>query len=334
MRKAISFYIRNNQEEYANCLQFMQNYNLTKSEETSNNIHFEYIEYDIEGDSYKIACELEEKYSLRQYSNKSKESTNILWYFRINMGQEDDIVNLMHFYLIKQKYENVLGVLITPSIEYDMKISAYLSFEMRKDRNTVFLKTPSNKIQIYGSVHRLPGASLKERKDVRLTKFLPLIEVTDETYDFLSGTVETAQKKIHGREEDASLAWENTVMNTCTGLFTQYNRVTSEKYINSVEFTNAISNVTVLAYILFCAFRNHCVDRRKTFEITKIEQELSDARDIAEGILQILENIILHSRNNVGYFSFRIHDGKKSDYLKKEWLIIRMCGIENCFKAA
>ena len=319
MKKAISFDVKNNQEEYANCLQFMQYYNLAKSEELSSNIHVEYMEYEIEGDSYKIACELEEKYSLKQFSNSLKEVESILWYFRIHVEKEDDIVNLMYFYLIRQKYKNVLAVLITPNIGYDMKISAYLSFEMKKDRNTVFIKTPSDKIKVYNSVHRLPGASLRERKDVKLTKFLPLIEVTDETYDFLSGTVEAAQRKIHSIKKDSDSLWEKTVMNTCTGLFTQYSRVTNEKYINSEEFINAINNVTVLAYILFCAFRNHCADRRKVFEIVKIEQELSDARDIAEGILQILDNIILHSWNNVGYFSFRIHDSEKSSYLKKTY---------------
>lgn len=319
MRKAISFDIKNSQEEYAKCLRFMQYYNFSKGGELSGDIHVVSIDYDNKIDSYKIACELEEKYSLNEYSNSLKKTENILWYFRINMGQEDDIVNLMYFYLIKQKYNNVVAVLITPNIEYDMKISAYLSFEMKKNRNTVFIKTSSDKIQLYGSVHRLPGASLKERKDVRLTKFLPLIEVTDDTYDFLSGTVEAAQKKMYSRKKDAGTVWENTVLNTCTGLFTQYNRVTSEKFINNVEFTNVISNVTVLTYILFCAFRNHCKDRRKVFEISRIEQELSDARDIAEGILQILENIILHAWNNVGYFSFRIHDSKRSDYLKNEY---------------
>ena len=319
MKKAISFDIKNNQEEYANCLRYIQQYNLAKDKEFSNEIHAKYIEYNIEGDSYNIACELEEKYLLNQFSNRLENGKDVLWYFRINMGQEDDIVNLMHFYLIKQRYENVLAVLITPNIEYDMKISMYLSFEIKKDRNTVFIKTPADKVQLYKIVHRLPGASLRERKDVTLTKFLPLIEVTDETYDFLSGTVEAAKNKIHSRKMDVGSVWENTVMNTCIGLFTQYNRVTSEKYINSEEFTNAISNVTVLAYILFCAFRNHCEERRKVFEIPKIEQELSDARDIAEGILQILENIILHAWNNVGYFSFRIHDGKKSDYLRNEY---------------
>lgn len=319
MKKVICFNIKNIQEEYAKCLQFMQYYNLEMNKKPVSDIHVEYIEYDIEGDSYKTACEIEEKYSLKQYLTGSEEAESILWYFRIHMGQEDDIVNLMHFYLIRQNYENALAVLITPDIVYDMKISAYLSFEMKKDRNTIFIKTQADKIQMYGSVHRLPGASLKERKEVILTKFLPLIEVTDETYDFLSGTVEAAQKKIHSSEMDTRSVWEKTVMNTCTGLFTQYNSVTSEKYVNSKEFVNAISNVTVLAYILFCAFRNHCEDRRNVFEIPQIEQELSDARDIAEGILQILENIILHSWNKSGYFSFRIHDIKKSVYLRNEY---------------
>ncbi|MDE5931688.1 MAG: hypothetical protein K2H40_04295, partial [Lachnospiraceae bacterium] len=105
----------------------------------------------------------------------------------------------------------------------------------------------------------------------------------------------------------------------CTGLFTQYNPTKSEKYMRDDEYIKAISNISVLTYILFCSFRNHCIDRRNVFDILKIEQELSDARDIAEGILQILENIILHSQNKMGYFSFRIHDKKKSEYLKRTY---------------
>lgn len=318
MKKIIIFNIKNIQDEYAKCLQFMEHIKLNGDNRPDSSLSAIQIKCPIEKDIYRIACEVEQKYSI-ETNSQWDDMKEVLWCFRIHIEEDDDIVNLMHYYLIRQKYKNIFAILITPGIQYDMKVSEYLSFEMKKDKNNIFIKTISNEIEKYGTVHRLAGSSLKEKKDVRLTKFLPLIEVTFETYDFLSGTVESARKKIEKEQSGKRYLWEKTVMNTCAGLFTQYNPTKSEKYMRNDEYIKATSNISVLTYILFCSFRNHCIDRRNVFDILKIEQELSDARDIAEGILQILENIILHSQNKMGYFSFRIHDKKKSEYLKRTY---------------
>lgn len=315
MKKIIIFNIKNTQEEYSKCLQFMQFRCIDQTNKSAADVSIIEIECNTEKDKYAIACEIEEKEYTKERIKELGYQEDVLWCFRINVEQEDDIVNLMYYYLIKQRHKDVLAILITPGIEYDMKISAYLTFEIEKDRNTMFIKTALNQVQTYGIVHRLAGSSLKERKEVRLTKFLPLIEVTDETYEFLSGTVEAAQKVMHDSPDNM---WVKTVINICDGLFSQYNKRKSESFVINEEYVNTISNVTVLAYILFCSFRNHCPDRRNIFEITKIEQELSDARDVAEGALQILENIILHSQSKMGYFSFRIHNST-SKYLAKTY---------------
>lgn len=317
MKRVFIFNIDNNQDEYAKCLQFMEDVRNLEYIPTSDVC---WIECEAEYDMYKVACEIEEKYPLHISEEKLINDHDLLWYFRIKIDEDDDIVNLMHYYLIKQKYNNVLAVLITPDFIYDMKISAYLSFELKKDRNTIFIKTLPENIDTFGMVHRLPGSNKsKEKKNIRLTKFLPLIEVTEETYNFLSSTVDKAQKDLDSRISKTNYLWEKTVMDTCTRLFTEYNTATSEKFMSNNEYIDTVRNITVLTYILFCAFRNHCSDRRSEFEIHKIQQELSDARDISEGILQILENIILHSQNGMGYFSFRIHDKNKSVYLNKNY---------------
>ena len=318
MKKVIIFNIRNIQDDYAKCLKCIETTDIENEIRNIPKTCIGYIESQIDNNTYKIACEVERREAYNLKADEKIDFHNLLWCFRITIEKEDDIVNLMYFYLIKQLYKNVIAILVTPDTEYDMKVSAYLSFEIEKDRNTLFIKTVPEKVIQYGEVHRLPGSSMKDKRERKLTKFLPLIEVSAETYDFLAGTVETAQRKLS--ETDKNYIWKKTVISTCANLLMQHNRVQHERMVAQEEFANAIGNISVLTYILFCSFRNHCMARRNSFEITKIEQELSDARDIAEGILQILENIIHHSKEKRGYFSFRIHDKNKSGYLKNNYL--------------
>lgn len=333
MGRILLFNIRNQQEDYAKSLKYINCLERHIEWTEGASVCRDYAECDINQNKYNLACSVEKKQNLTLIDKQFIQTfnlKNVFFYFRITMEKEDDIVNLMYLYLIRQRFRKILAVLITPGLEYDMKISAYLSFELKKDKNTVFIKTNSDEIEKYGEVHRLPGSSTKMKKEWRLTKFLPLIEVTAKTYSFLSNTVENAKKIVEENSGNENI-WERKVLNICTNLITQYRKVKSEKWIQEPQFVNLIKNVPVLTYILFCAFRNHCEARRTIFDITRVEQELSDARDIAEGILQILENIIQHSQNKVGYFSFRIHDHQRkveNNYLNNNYS--EYLGLADC----
>lgn len=324
MGKVLVFNIRNTQEEYAESMRLINELNRNCSVTANSLLHVGYIDCNKNSNRYTIASEIAQKeygeISINGDIQFEKNEEIICYCFFINMEKEDDIVNLMYYYLIKQLVPNTIAILTTPGLEYDMKVSAYLSFELNKDKNTIFIKTDPAQIHIYGMVHRLPGSSMKEKKEWRLTKFLPLIEVTTETFEFLEGTVESAKKLVVEQEKSKRGSWKKKLLDTCDGLVTQYSRSKNEKWISEKEFIDITKNVSVLTYILFCSFRNHCVNRRKEFDIVKIEQELSDARDIAEGCLQVLENIIQHSQNKKGYFSFRIHDNQKNNiYLQNNY---------------
>ena len=61
----------------------------------------------------------------------------------------------------------------------------------------------------------------------------------------------------------------------------------------------------------------------------EVQTEVYEAADYAEGILQLLENIVQHSANKKGYFCFRLHhfkvenkrtgDFERNKYLQKEY---------------
>lgn len=89
---------------------------------------------------------------------------------------------------------------------------------------------------------------------------------------------------------------------------------------NSRELFDMIKHMPLLAMYIFCLSDYYQKDVEKD-SWEDIEQEIFDARDMAEGLLQILENIY-HSEYRTGYFCFRIHqnDTERSEkYLKKEY---------------
>lgn len=88
----------------------------------------------------------------------------------------------------------------------------------------------------------------------------------------------------------------------------------------SKELFAKIEHMPLLAMYIFCLMDHYQKDNIED-SLENIEQEIFDARDMAEGLLQILENIY-HSEYHKGYFCFRIHNNapdRSEAYLKKEY---------------
>lgn len=204
----------------------------------------------------------------------------------------------------------------------DFKISQYLIFEILNNSHSIYLKTKTE-IEKYNIIHRLPRAANFKHTKVQLTKFLPLLEISAQTYEYLKRPVDFFLKSVDGQKEKTmenyklyslkNNLWLKIIFEACEGLFTQYMSIESKKLFFSKDFYDIVRSIPVLTFLLFCAFRNHCIERRNVFDIENIELQISDARDISEGVLQIVENIVYHSQKHKGYFSLRIHDRYKKD---------------------
>lgn len=82
----------------------------------------------------------------------------------------------------------------------------------------------------------------------------------------------------------------------------------------SKELYDKIKEMPLLAMYIFCLSEYFGRDK-------EIDQKIYDARDMADGLLQILENIY-HSEKGKGYFCFRVHtdcEGRSKQYLRKEY---------------
>lgn len=90
----------------------------------------------------------------------------------------------------------------------------------------------------------------------------------------------------------------------------------------SEKLYEQIKEIPLLAMYIFC-MSDYFMRNLKQDSWDRIEQEIFDARDMADGMLQILENIY-HSENGKGYFCFRIHtdlENRSRDYLNKEYKV-------------
>lgn len=92
------------------------------------------------------------------------------------------------------------------------------------------------------------------------------------------------------------------------------------KYWKGGELFNKIKEIPVLAMYIFC-LSDYFLRDIENDSWDRIDQEIFNARDMAEGLLQILENIH-HSEMGKGYFCLRVHtdiEGRSKKYLRKEY---------------
>lgn len=119
----------------------------------------------------------------------------------------------------------------------------------------------------------------------------------------------------------------------CTMLVRDNKKLTYNRYqfVQKEKFFEMIKDMPLLALYIFCLFdvASKSEDELKKDEEKVMEQlreQIFNARDMAEGLLQIIENVY-HSEYHKGYFCFRIHtlqygkngylDQNYRDYLQK-----------------
>lgn len=337
MNFAIIFRIRNRQEDYAECFRFY-NQLFWDRELTLEKIprvcagYFWKRDYDRRY-PYDI-----ERYGVMEWNSQALQyavinPAKLRLHFQVCLEEDQDIVNFIYFFASRQAICTEMSLVIdTKDMSDDMKIGEYLYFLNPIVKNSVFIRTKDH-VDQYNVIHHLPGTVNDRIAGFQLTKFLPLLEISEETYQYLSSPVSRLVPKgcmesLRSRERRDAGSWEGKLMDTCKRLFTRYSGLKSTELFYSEEFYSLIKNIPVLTFLFLCAFRNHCAERRSVFDIEELKLEISDARDFSEGILQIIENIVFHSQHQKGYFSFRIHDryvsGKKEEkadniYLKKEY---------------
>lgn len=285
--------------------------------------------------------------------NKGESAVDgIILYFRLKMRSDSDVTNLQYYFLIKQciEAENQYSVLPVycqlliddnSMIEMRYKISHFLVFESKKG-SPVFLKNNNQgSVRDYGYVVNLPGTRGNSKYQITsLEKFYPLLEVNEDTYNMLSSTVSSALKacsesterfpeRLHKNYMDRRMTPQDILLDMCIYYFTeggiQKGKEQRSSFFYSDEFLEAIKGMNLLSFLIMCSFEYYLFQSYKENEQEGVELSINDLQKkismfsgLASGLLQIIENIIAHTKYRSGYFSFRIHN-RNSEYLEKNY---------------
>lgn len=269
---------------------------------------------------------------------------------------QTNFLNLQYLFLWLQKNNSKCTLEITPTDKSAdtqgdrFRISSFLSASNINSRIINHMTVFSEDFQYRG---------LQSVDDKSLQKVLPLLNIDFKAYNFLSGTVvDRLAHTIYNNEHfsvvgkgkkysfsnfDSNHTFGDSaevVLKAC-GDYLFHNRQMGDqlfserlKYFRSPQFYEKVHSLSVLAFLIFCAYDNTLATnekRIKDFEQRErdIDAIIMNVLDMSDGLLQLIENVVFHAKRDgkdygQGLLSFRIHqngDGESSDtsYLKKQY---------------
>lgn len=334
------FEIRNQQDDYSALMQIMdlvENGNRLKdSEEMCNICNLRYcwlrgenvsvqsqIEIAIRLES-EIAGKNKEKYwklhQLRQLDRVLEKKNEYDFRYYIRIRTDEDVKNVQYAILLLQQFRKVQGRIqfffipftdyyTASSIEWKhistyYKYSHFLRFILSKYRQTFFgayYDTNAKQVKV------LP---LSSKKVGVQSSFFPLIEIDQDILCIV--TKYCIGKTSQNLYDEFPLLIELKEISKkilSNRLKVGMGKKAADKNLFHIEKVMLYEYATVLEYALFSVL----IPEKSELTEKIIKDSLEQARNIADGMIQIIENIILHSYNRKGIFTFRIvgHEDKQ-----------------------
>ncbi|MBD5554510.1 MAG: hypothetical protein HDQ95_03960 [Roseburia sp.] len=350
----IGFEIDNNQEEYARCLQVIDMVKNMRQRDFADADFWQKVKYKNANYEMSFLDIVKGGFVVCETGLPKIDAEDICrFFFEVNCADADDIINLIYFCLINDRIDGsgILCVKCQGKIEYnirdfllDVLISGvinecyYLSDGIYKR----FMIRNVRKNRRFSPVFRI---SQNGRREERVTYWRQSVQTffrelysqieigeRDSKYTvnyFLPHIAPAELKKKYPQDvwNSNTKRREVRLVNNFVECFCSTEEKISVGFMEkryewwkSKEFFEKIRYMPLLALYIFCLSDYYQKDvENDSWE--NIEQEIFDARDMAEGFLQILENIY-HSEYQEGYFCFRIHNNtpkRSGPYLKKEY---------------
>ncbi len=348
----IRFNITNQQDEYVKCLQVIRGISKGQVDDISEEF-LEKVEYDFS--ESKLAFETVMKRIGWNCSDRLpwiEQEDEIEYVFCVDCANENDMVNIIYFCLVN---EELKGKAILCVKAGDSKLVANI-----KDLLYVLLNTETIKNYYIVSGKTYTKVSKENPRIIRRFSPIYVIDEDQESVAYWRQSVHTFLLKLYKKVRVGSNEYEYTknyflphikpkntkkthsddisingfdqdfwLMNIflkcfCTG---ETKEVRHANFVNkryeiwkSQEMFEKVKDMSLLAMYIFC-ISDYFLKSDETDSMEQIEQEIFDARDMAEGFLQILENIY-HSEKRRGYFCFRVHnnsEGRSKGYLESRY---------------
>lgn len=278
-----------------------------------------------------------QKRELQEFLNfvKSDVEHEFYYYFRIHNKEETDVAELFYYALMLQSFAIPQTRIISYIVPRDgddnnyasfMRFSLFCSLLPKYLHQTLFTRRKNN-------VSRLENGVLSRGA------FIPLIEITSDTYSSLRKERKIIAEKYTEENNPKLSDWFATIkpLNCDDRLILQLFRFTNNviaelfggkirKYNKKKVVIDALVNVlndsgiSTLHYVIFgITLNEYMAQLDETTDIADWAINCMDmTNDLADGVKQVLENIVHHSDSHKGLFTIRRHDyTKANDYLNQ-----------------
>lgn len=349
----IKFNIANHQDEYVKCLRIRKDILKGQANDIPEKEFLRKIEY-CSSRNKVVFPEIMGRNVRNCYEELPQigQGDETEYVFSVDCSNENDMVNLIYFCLVNEELDGKAVLCIKtddPKVEANIRdlLSVLLNKEIIKKCYTV---AGSNYKKVSKGTHRIirrftPIYRIDEKKEPVaywrqsvfsfLKKLYGKIPVGDYGYEYTKNYFlpHICPKILKGKNSDDinigefdSDVWLMNIFSECfcTGETKETRRIgfvkTRYELWKSKELFEYVKDMSLLSMYIFC-ISDYFMKTDVPDTIEQIEQEIFDARDMAEGLLQILENIY-HSEKRKGYFCFRIHnngEGRSKEYLGRQY---------------
>lgn len=347
------FDIMNNQADYAKCLQVIE---FIQGKESVCHVDIGFLS----NVSYSI-CEnectfqrIESYIKVEHYTDLPMERVGdiIKYVFLVDCSSENDMVNLIYYCLLSDEL-NGKSILCVKS-KNDYKLIANIKDMLSDVADLGIIKECYYNIMddIYRPLY------FDSKRNTK--RFSPIFKIDEQEQSvaFWGQSVHTFLLKLYRknaiegrqyeytrdyflphitprplRDKETNVMWKdikNTrelkLINTMVECFCtkekNVKKLTEDRYEiwKSKEFYFLVKDMPLLAMYIFCVF-DYFFKNQKEDPYESIKEEIFNARDMADGVLQILENIY-HSEKRKGFFCFRVHNdsvGRGREYLYQHY---------------
>lgn len=274
--------------------------------------------------------------SIKRPENIYVNKGNYDYVFLINIDYAKlyDVVELQNFFLIWDANRNIRVItLITGNNGGYHKTSHYFAF--LTDKKDIFYESVFFQKESDQSIRHL-----QTRNIGILQKFLPLLPVNCSTEGGLrqniTSMVSEPELEFIMKEGTILSPKNRLIAGACKGLSQSRDLFGN---CDTKDCARQLAKLNVLAFLLFCfSVKNKAAAFGDFSEFIDTLQYISLW---ANGCLQLIENIVFHSRNRRGAFSFRVLE-KSAGYIKekygevskeKRWIELMITDYPGCYSA-
>lgn len=253
------------------------------------------------------------------------------YFLRVRHGENDATIEYIYLYALLHRFSTLACFLYTEAEEENQK---YAVFNKAEDFFYGFSgKKKGRQDRIFGEFYSridkmwqiMKVGERRERQETesqKHSKVYPLIKISEDEQEIQFWRNSVGVYRENAQESDD---WLERVVGRCERDFTEDFRGKAKKrtqyyreLFRSEAFWREVEDMPLLAFYLFCMQIYYQKDG-KCLTDEQIKRIRLYARDVADGILQLMENVH-HATGRTGFMSIRVHENTPDkSYLRKRY---------------